>query len=747
MTLPVGKVEMMIGATWTDITSDVLERDDIVIIRGKGDPESTFIPSTCRFSLNNRDGKYSPRNPNGPYYGKIGRNTPVRVTASWGGASYPRFYGETTELPPRWDVSGNDAWVPVEAASPLRRIGQGSQPVDSGLKTFYTSISPVTYWPLSDGTQATSGAPAAGSYRKSTFHKDNGAAVVTWGAGFLADYLPLVLRINDTNPAAGTDRMIGQCFGADSTPDAVAMDLVWKIDTEIVPGTMTAYPAGNFHVHLFLSGAVGGDDWDLLFRHDGTNDDVTFQVISDDGLGGFSTTSLGNSAILTAVQDTELHHLRILLVPSGADVVYTIYIDGVSVLTGTHNTYTAHTLPTTDSISVEYNRNSNTADGLIAIGHVAAFENAVNIPAIADTVLAVNGHAGEAAGRRFERLCTALDVPFVTTGNLDDTQHMGLEHEDYFSNQLREIEATDDGTLYDDRASLAIGYRTRTSFYTQTPAATLSFAALQIAPPFQPIDDDQLTRNDIFAQNRDGGSFQATKTSGPLSVNDPPYIAIGNTGGVGRYKDEYQVNVETDAMLTGIGYWRLSLGTVDEARYPQISVNLAMPWVNNHPTLAGNLLTLDVGGVIALTEGARFNFYDDIKQMVIGYTETIGTDEYDITFNTAPYSPYDIAKYGSAVGSGPDRYDTAGSTLTSDVTATATSLSITSPQTLWTTVGGEFPFDVFMGGERMTVTTITGSTSPQTFTVVRSVNGVTKPQLAGTSLRLWKTPRYGRQGV
>lgn len=37
-------------------------------------------PTKCTLTLNNRHGKYSPRNPYSPYYGVLGRNTPLRVT-------------------------------------------------------------------------------------------------------------------------------------------------------------------------------------------------------------------------------------------------------------------------------------------------------------------------------------------------------------------------------------------------------------------------------------------------------------------------------------------------------------------------------------------------------------------------------------------------------------------------------------------------------------------------------------------
>jgi hypothetical protein len=57
---------------------------------------------------------------------------------------------------------------------------------------------------------------------------------------------------------------------------------------------------------------------------------------------------------------------------------------------------------------------------------------------------------------------------------------------------------------------------------------------------------------------------------------------------------------------------------------------------------------------------------------------------------------------------------------------------------LWdTTASG---FDIGVAGERMTVTAISGSSSPQAFTVTRSVNGVVKAQSSGAPVALWNTP-------
>jgi hypothetical protein len=41
-----------------------------------------------------------------------------------------------------------------------------------------------------------------------------------------------------------------------------------------------------------------------------------------------------------------------------------------------------------------------------------------------------------------------------------------------------------------------------------------------------------------------------------------------------------------------------------------------------------------------------------------------------------------------------------------------------------------------VGGEEMSVTSITGAVTPQTFTVLRSINGIVKPHAAGSSVRV-----------
>ncbi|MFJ6617580.1 hypothetical protein ACIQOW_08395 [Kitasatospora sp. NPDC091335] len=73
------RVELQLAGAWSDITPDVRLGERIHIERGRHDEGSRADPATCTMTLDNRGGRYSPRNAAGALYGLIGRNTPIRV--------------------------------------------------------------------------------------------------------------------------------------------------------------------------------------------------------------------------------------------------------------------------------------------------------------------------------------------------------------------------------------------------------------------------------------------------------------------------------------------------------------------------------------------------------------------------------------------------------------------------------------------------------------------------------------------
>jgi hypothetical protein len=126
------------------------------------------------------------------------------------------------------------------------------------------------------------------------------------------------------------------------------------------------------------------------------------------------------------------------------------------------------------------------------------------------------------------------------------------------------------------------------------------------------------------------------------------------------------------------------------------------------------------------------------------YTETIqnsGTARGQLLdFGTVPAGPFSsIPVLGSDTFL--PRLDTAAGTTGATMTTTATSVTFVTPagQAIWVNSTGypaEFPFDVLIAGERMTVTAISGTSSPQTATVTRSVNGIVKTHASGEAVRL-----------
>ncbi len=77
------KVEISLDGLWTDITEYVYKQP-IEIERGAADESTYTAPTKATFLLNNIDGRFSPRNPNSPYYGQLKRNTPILISVETG---------------------------------------------------------------------------------------------------------------------------------------------------------------------------------------------------------------------------------------------------------------------------------------------------------------------------------------------------------------------------------------------------------------------------------------------------------------------------------------------------------------------------------------------------------------------------------------------------------------------------------------------------------------------------------------
>src|SRR5215469_16230284 len=73
------KAELLLSS-WTDISTYIYQRDGLYIQRGRQNEAATMQPGTASFTLNNKDGRFTTRNPTGAYYPSLVQNTPLRLS-------------------------------------------------------------------------------------------------------------------------------------------------------------------------------------------------------------------------------------------------------------------------------------------------------------------------------------------------------------------------------------------------------------------------------------------------------------------------------------------------------------------------------------------------------------------------------------------------------------------------------------------------------------------------------------------
>lgn len=261
------------------------------------------------------------------------------------------------------------------------------------------------------------------------------------------------------------------------------------------------------------------------------------------------------------------------------------------------------------------------------VGHATVQYALVPLTDLADPI---NGYAGELAGDRITRLCGEEGFAAVITGSSGDTAAMGPQADDTLLNLLQACEDVDRGLLYEPRDSLAIAYRTQTDLTNQTPVI-LDYSAAVLAQDLVPTADDQQTRNDVTITRTNGSSVRVTLDTGALSTLDPP-------DGVGRYTYSATVDCFTDSQLTTIADWILSLGTVDDLRYPVINLDLARSEVN---AIFADLVGLNVGSFVEITNGPEWLPPGPIDQLALGFTEVLNAYQWTIALNCVPELPYE----------------------------------------------------------------------------------------------------------
>jgi hypothetical protein len=632
-----------------------------------------------------------------------------------------RFCGEVAEWPAKWDVSGNDAWVEIEAAGPLRRMGQGTQSSMSAMRrTHSTRDNMVGYWPIEDGEDAS--APSTGAVNG--YNMSEGALVVSDFAAYNGTFKGTDTLANINGNAWGG----GIRTYTPNSPAEVELSFLFHAPASEIP-------TGTCIMRLFTTGTARR--WDIVYTT-ATGGSLEVQAFDQDNV------SLLAGGVNGWGIDGDDWYIVLQLAQNGTGVDWDLGVRQIGTKGSLNGWFTDSGTLASNSISVatgiHVNPPGSAGADAVAYGQIVVLNEVFTELAVGDQQSISDAYVQESAANRIKRLCGEEGITFHERGARGSSTAQGYQLNDTVLNLIQKAAEADGGWLYDDRERNGLVYRTRSSAYSVLPTCTLSATSHQLLN-LEAVEGP--IYNDVTVSRDEGGSYRAVLESGRLSVQDPPT-------GVGRYAQTFGLSLARENQPDDQATWRLSKFTVDEARYV-VTLDLAQNEFASSASLRAQVRALDIGLRLDITNADSRDIPDDIRTLVQGYTETIGNFSHHFVFHTQPYAPWQVGFYSPAASAVPAFYPTDGAryspaegTVTAEaLDTTETGIDITNGRIDCYFGHGDGNFDIIIGGEQMTVTAVSGTGLSQTLTVTRSVNGVVKSHLSGASVELFVPEHYG----
>jgi hypothetical protein len=682
-------VQLYVDGVWT--TYPGYESDGWSIQIGP-DVESGVRPNKLTVTLQNPDLSMDPSRADSPLYGKIGRNTPIRLQMS--GTTI--LQAEASDWQPGRSVehtvtpAAGRSWVDVTGEGLLRRLSRWSEPIQSALRFHiggYLAANGLTgYAPLEDPVGSTT----------------------------LDQVVPGVIP----GTMGGTVTLAGDAGPGGSDP-CVTIGSDGKILTNFKTGPTSGYQL-FFSAKLatlptsstFLPLATWTDSAKRTWIWYVNNTQYQWQVFDVFG------TSLSVAAVsVGTLNPSHWMRYRVKVTWSAGTLQYepAWYEQDAATIVGTTLTFAA--LSSTGQLRT-WQADGNTWTNGAAYSHVGSVTDTtldLGLFASSPGLQAFNGFIGELPLTRWLRLLSQYGLSGASLGTSTYPQ-MGRQKSGLLLDLLTECVVTDGGIMYDDPnqpTSSTVDFITRDAIANRTPRLALTRS--QISPTLQRRIDDVGKVNIVTASNANGDRVVVSETSGPLSTQPPP-------AGIGEYRDEIDVNLrDSTTDLTNRAMLELNRGTLDRPRYDTVTVDLLA-----NPSLAAAVNLLRPFDTITITGEEP----DTIVLRVISYVRRGDGVADTVVINCVPGELTQVAVIDDTAA----LIDSSCSTLNAAVTSTATTLVISTYDALeaWSTTAA---YDLMIAGERVGVpaggmSAISG-TGPflQTITgAVRSKNGIVKAQ-------------------
>lgn len=640
--------------------------------------------------------------------GVFGLNGTGIVTFSEVEVNQWRAHTEIAELPPRWDLSRNDRWVPVKSRGILRRLGQGRKALSSAVTKHLSSYANPGLWlPMEED----SGSEQAGNLTPGG--RPGAVKLLTYNS---ADEVNLPGLAGYATLSEDTSSIVGQVKPYAATGSWTFLTFL-KMDTA---------PASN--QVLFTVGSTGTiRNWRFTL--------TTGMSIQIDGLDRYNTVLTTDSTLVwnfASIPNGSWVAMTLYLFDSGGNVNWALnytkvgsgvfFTSGTNVVAGASGTMTSVWFRSSAVL---------TAAGGLSVGTI--FHYPGDLPFVTDSFhKAANAYRGESSTIRWLRLNSEAKLVGMTTGFSGDGHPMGAQLPAKLLDLLEECADVEGGILMEERDSFGLTIFIRYSYYN-LPVVSLDIDEGHLTEPLDPTDDDQGTRNDVTVRRPQGSFATSVQTEGPLNINSPET----DPDGVGIYDEAPEVNFGEDGQLQAAANWRRSAGTLPDARYPGMHADLTAEVYQADPALAAAVASLDSGRPVLLTNVEVSP--NPVEQTVRSYTEKIDQYDWDLTFVTVPGTLYRVGVVGYTT-----RLDTSYIVTQADFDAgTDTALLTERTDTtkgLWVLPAdhpASFPLVVEAAGVRLRVTSASGTSDPQTLTVdATPVNGQVKTIPAGSQVKV-----------
>jgi hypothetical protein len=597
--------------------------------------------------------------------------------------------GFVVSWPLDWDITGNNSWASITAAGILRRLKQGSNPIQSPLRRQLAGTPNVTgYWPLEDGADARYFSPVVPGTAVATLNGVTGAQDNSLPGGGPAPTVTAATGLIVANVKLSQG---GTGFAA---MFLVKLPSVPLTKTRVARIRCTRGPAPIYDLSVSTSGtvieALAGDGSVIGTVTNSLAEDwtgwIAWQLETDNTLSGGNTTV---TAIYHAVGKTVYYAQNFNISGTTLSDLYSMSLEGAQGTAFAHMWLGRNTLPfVTDAFS-----------------------------------LVSNGYATETAIDRFLRVTKEAGITAqVTGGQVQTSEAMGVQKESTTMAVLQACADTDYAAIIERGGGLE--FVPRVARWNVTQKLALSFSAGHIAKVPQPVRDDQKLKNSWTVSRLNGG--EATFT-------DDASVARN-----GLWQDSAVINPADDSVLLNHAAWRVAYGTSQRLRWPSVSMNFT-----RNPALLDAWRQRSYGWRFGISTGLTQIRGNEPDLILEGYQCQLDPDMWTADVNASDAKIWTAAVADDTGIYGRIDMDAGQCTTTALISSTATSIPITTSAAypkwdntagLWT--GG---VDFNVGGERVTVTSITnGAGQAQTLNVsARGVGGYAASHASGTVVHLW----------